>query len=352
MPAPCAISARAPLVGLALLLASAACGARTGLEVQPGPPLDAGGGADAVVAGACTSGVVTLVSGQYATSHRVPGAIALDATRIYWIDAGDAVTGMGSVRSVSKCGGPVQTLASGLYYPTSLGVNAATVFWADAGDSGHSVLGGIFAVPAAAGAVATLVSEYDSMRVAVDAQSVYWTNPAMASVERVPQAGGAATTIASETHGPESIALDDTHVYWTAAGSVLRAPKAGGAPVTLASGTTLAYGLAVDGTYAYYQAGDGSGYGTLTRVAIDGSGGPPLALAPTAVTGLAVDATSVYWTDNGGGRRGAGNVLRIARTGGNPVTIATAQSSAVAGIAVDDTSVYWVNDREIMKAPK
>jgi hypothetical protein len=44
---------------------------------------------------------------------------------------------------------------------------------------------------------------------------VYWTDSQNRTVDEVPLAGGAPTTLAARQVAPVAIAVDDTSVYWT-----------------------------------------------------------------------------------------------------------------------------------------
>ena len=87
---------------------------------------------------------------------------------------------------------------------------------------------------------------------AVDGTHVYWTDPGPSSstsvptpgtILRVPLAGGTPENLAGNTIGPFGIAVDDTNVYWVEqftatslnGGRVLTIPKAGATPTVVAA---------------------------------------------------------------------------------------------------------------------
>jgi hypothetical protein len=134
------------------------------------------------------------------------------------------------------------------------------------------------------------------------------------------------------------IAVDATSVYWTdQSGPIMKVPVGGGSPVTVANGFTP-YVIAVDSTSIYW-----SESGTLKKVAIDG--GTPITLAQNnmaSIWGIAVGSTGVYWTEGSNG-----SVMKIAVDGGTPETLASGLSGGAflaTGIAVDSKSVYWVEE--------
>lgn len=98
----------------------------------------------------------------------------------------------------------------------------------------------------------------DGGGVAVNGTTVYFFDGA--ALVSVPLAGGAPTPLATGLDEPRSIALDATHVYWTAeggkgapeTGALMKVPPAGGTPDTLVSGLTRPFGLAVDSTSVYW----------------------------------------------------------------------------------------------------
>jgi len=85
--------------------------------------------------------------------------------------------------------------------------------------------------PKADGDPVKLVSGGAPQGIAVDGAHVYWTDSQSQSVNEVPLAGGAPTTLAAKQVAPLAIAVDDTSVYWTTVaegtgqGAVMRIAK-------------------------------------------------------------------------------------------------------------------------------
>jgi hypothetical protein len=144
--------------------------------------------------GGCSGSPAVVVSGRTGI-----GAIAADATRIYWVELGTAVGGGKlPLRSYTNgqivectatgCGNAPTTLAS---YPTWLGAGAiaidgANVYWSteDAGGAWGTIarcaIGGCAGTPTKVGSTATLKSP--TLGLALDATRVYWTDPGSGKV--------------------------------------------------------------------------------------------------------------------------------------------------------------------------
>jgi hypothetical protein len=144
--------------------------------------------------------------------------------------------------------------------------------------------------------------------------------------------------VVDSEHVLESIAVDDSNVYWTAYGQmsddavIVRLSRAGGKPVTLAEGAAYP-SLVSDGSYVYFADVINAPQRHILRVPVDGGAVMTVASAsyPSCLT---VDDQYVYWTDSGG-------VRKAAKSGGDTVTIVPSNGSADGPIVVDDTSIYW-----------
>jgi hypothetical protein len=72
-----------------------------------------------------------------------------------------------------KSGGDIITLASAQNSPGAIAVDATTVYWT----STHSSAGAVLKIPISGGATTTLASgQAGPATIAVDATSVYWAN--------------------------------------------------------------------------------------------------------------------------------------------------------------------------------
>jgi hypothetical protein len=225
----------------------------------------------------------TLASGQSGPGNLTTGGIAVDATNVYWLNAGVLFEQNGSVMSIPLGGGTAAMFASAQETPESIAVDATNVYWT-------SYAYGPVMMSISGGTPTTLADAYgtESGSMAIDTSNVYWTNPLW--VLKIPIVGGTPTILTSAYNNPEGIAVDGTNLYWTDLyDGLLEMPIAGGAVTTLAPGPYSAYSVAVDATGVYWADGD-----VMQRPI---AGGTATTLASANAQFIALDNTSVYWTD-------------------------------------------------------
>jgi hypothetical protein len=171
--------------------------------------------------------------------------------------------------------------------------------------------------------------------VAVDATSIYWTDPGGGQVMKAPTAGGvAATTLATGQETPTAITLDTMNVYWTTYDSILSVSINGGTPNPIATGQTGVSVIAVNGTTVYWNANGGTG-GSVMIAPIDGGQSSAFASGMWHPMGVALDTTTVYWTTYGG-------VLKAPITGsGTPSPVASSDDAMA--IVANGGSLYWAS---------
>ena len=178
------------------------------------------------------------------------GALVIDGTSVYW----SAYAGSQSlIMKVPLAGGAVVTVATDLT-PITLAVDATNLYW---GNGDMSTPGSVMMMPLAGGDPTVLASgpgPLEPWRIAVDANSVYWTDWGTHAVMKVPIGGGDATALVPGESGPEAIAVDATSVYWSTYNALWKAPLAGGTPILLADRT--AFGIALDDENVYWTAAD------------------------------------------------------------------------------------------------
>ena len=150
-------------------------------------------------------GALTLATGAAA----VDAVLRLDATHVYWLEHEDAV------RRVAKTGGTPETVV-----PTTSG--GITDFVVDGANIYHAEWDGkrILKTPVAGGAATTLAtpSQVDqTRRLTTDGRSVYWID--QSELNKISVNGGTPTTLVRQLENlafPASgIAVDAQSVYWT-----------------------------------------------------------------------------------------------------------------------------------------
>ncbi|MGE5185491.1 MAG: hypothetical protein ACM31C_25680 [Acidobacteriota bacterium] len=242
------------------------------------------------VAGHCTPD--TLVADTSATAQ-----LAVDATRIYWVDFGQDLPGSGRVLAMDKHGGMPQTLVDG---------------------------------------------ETKTQGVAVDTSFVYWTNAQTASapgsVKKQPLGGGNAITIdAMPSYNPAWIDADATGVYWYGSGMAgLYTESATDTPLAIAEPS--AWGYAGAAGLAYYLHVDATGTLPEELRSSPHGGGAYSVLATTAARDwafVAAGGDGIYAT-----AQTTGEIVRVPFAGGAPVVVASDQSEPI-WIVGDERAVYW-----------
>jgi len=214
--------------------------------------------------------------------------IVTDGAYVYWI------TGPGSgVARVPVNGGPAQTLGGGFGPPGALAVDATSVYWVDHNDT-------IFKVPKGGGATVTLASglPYFSELVG-DGTSLFFVEQDSGAIRRMSVNGGAISTLGfAEAMSQLQLTLDQQYLYWIGQASVGRVPKLGGAPTIIAGGLQSAMGVpngvAADGQGGVYWTD--VGHGTISASAAAPSASADLSISmtdgqPTALPGFPVTYT-------------------------------------------------------------
>jgi sugar lactone lactonase YvrE len=187
--------------------------------------------------------------------------------------------------------------------------------------------------------------------VALDATKVYFTHFQLdGAVMVVPKADGAAATIATGQGYPDSIAVDDGHVYWApensgADGAIRRARKDGTGLETLASGQGAPHGIALDQGAVYWA--NYLAPGEVSKVSKDGGTSPMvLTNGGMGLFDVAVDDEDVYFLNSY-----ASTLSRVAKTGGAATLLAT-EKGPLGGFAIDATSVYLTAEPYVVRIEK
>jgi hypothetical protein len=170
--------------------------------------------------------------------------------------------------------------------------------------------------------VALADSQFLPNSLAIDQTSVYWTNAgrgAYGSVAKVNIGGGAVTTIAPLRDAPASVAVDLESIYWVeSVRALMSTPLSGGALTTLA--TSSVKNIALDAHVIYWPTG-GVVDGAIESVPKVGGLPTTLLSGLSSPTNIAVDSGTLYWNED------YGALLRMPTASGLPVTVVSGQEN-------------------------
>lgn len=188
-----------------------------------------------------------------------------------------------------------------------LAVDQSRVFVGDV-----QAFGSILAAPLSGGELTPLVNFADLPGgIAVDEETLYWAegSSVQGSVQKMRLSDQTVTAVAEDQLSPVLATLDGAHLYWVTlvqGGAVTRAPTAGGAPEIVAGDLPWPTGVAVDATHVYFTAYGQleAGYGVLARVPRASTGGGAqeiLASGRDLPFCVVVDGEAAYWVEFGAG---------------------------------------------------
>lgn len=253
-----------------------------------------------------------------ASELSISSKIIIDSLSIYWAeDDGtvpyydDATTGM--IRKVSKNGGPVIALASGLNHPIAVLLDSSNVYFIERGS---------------------------------------WPN-SNGALKKISKNGGSTTILASGLNYPQGpAAMNSTHIYWQEPTSIIKKISIdGGTVTTFYNGTpiwSLGY-ISLDATEIFWsEPNTDATTHDLKKMSLEGSNVTTLATQLSASgANIVLDTNNVYWSDQGVppyGQpiAGGGVVKKISKNGGSATTLASGLN-APSGIALDSYNgyLYW-----------
>jgi hypothetical protein len=196
-------------------------------------------------AGGCNNLPTTIAANQAG-----PIALAADSSNLYWTTQGGQVMQC----ALGGCSGNPTALATvaGLQ-PLGIGalaVDATSVYWSDSGGIEKCSIAGC------SGAPTTLVAAQQAYGLVTDGTNVYWTDYQNGFVYQCPNTGCAQPTVlASALDHPNNLAVDASNVYWASGdGTINKCDLAGCANgvVTMASGQNGPGRLVLDDTRIYW----------------------------------------------------------------------------------------------------
>lgn len=151
--------------------------------------------------------------------------------------------------------------------------------------------------------------------------------------------------------------MDEKAIYFVTGGTIaaqkagtnnlMKMPLEGGAPTILFKGGELIPGadtIAVDESHVYFAAGG------LRKISKDG--GEALLLTPAFMPSeIVLDEENIYWKPFVGEGMPPAPIFAISKKGGEPKTLTDARLSAN-GLCVDDKFIYWSQTDGIYRAAK
>jgi virginiamycin B lyase len=241
-----------------------------------------------------------------------PQGVTVDGARVYWTDLFTPGGGLGSgtigQANLNGTGANQSFIGTGFpptfpgaVGPEGMAVDGAHVYWADAFRDQNSRLVGVIARANLDGTgindTFVVVEDAAPNAVAVDGTHVYWTGANVIGRANL-DGSGVDQSFIGGANEPQGLAVDpsDTHIYWVngGTGSIGRADLPNGDNVTqslITGDPDGPQGIAVDGAHIYWTNGQGPGTGSVARADLNGTGvNESLITGAIQPGGVAVDA--------------------------------------------------------------
>lgn len=212
------------------------------------------------------------------------------------------------------------------------GANGGTAGIGASGGSAGS--GGVPACAVSCDEYPLLAKAIYSNHFAIDDEYVYYGRST--NLERVPNAGGKAETVASQLSSWEFVVRDGT-VYGVINKQLVSLPVTGGTPSVVYDPVASIDSFVVDDAHAYVATFD-----ALVKVPL--TGGSTTLLAPDHNYDLAVDATHAFYTKSG--------EVRSVPLSGGPSALVTVTNAAPERLLVDDSALYLLESDQIYRISK
>jgi hypothetical protein len=275
--------------------------------------------------------------------------IALNSTHLFWVRSG-------SIWSVPKLGGDAFKVAGGNGFPSTFVADDAHVYWSNGSD--------IFSAPAGGGQASLLFTAPSVGTLVVDERgALYWTanDSPDGSVFRF--LNGVATQLAKDQHPSGAVAVDATHVYFSAfdgSGFLRRVRRDGGAVeqvLSCGSGCFIqtvrvdpqlvyfrSWTNPCDSNDGYVQTVSKSNFGA--RSILTGNGGGDCLYYGE----MDVNAGVAYWTWAAGAT--PYGIFRADASGGGFAAIESSSDANWPTVRVDDQAIYYLRGGAIIRVPK